>query len=61
MHASFGVMLTDPGVEFLEKGEELLVLTDLTPQLLGGIPLLLFHRQAAIRTPEPSHLPGKEE
>ena len=54
-------MLTDPGVEFLEKGEELLVLTDLTPQLLGGIPLLLFHRQAAIRTPEPGHLPGREE
>ena len=54
-------MLTDPGVEFLEKGEELLVLTDLTPQLLGGIPLLLFHRQAAIRTPEPSHLPETEE
>ena len=54
-------MLTDPGVKFLEKGEELLVLTDLTPQLLGGIPLLLFHRQAAVRRPEPSHLPGREE
>jgi len=46
-------------MEFLEEGEELPVLGDLTPQLLGGVPLLLLHRQAAICTPEPCHLQGR--
>ena len=46
-------------MEFLEEGKELSVLGDLTPQLLGGVPLLLLHRQAAVRTPEPCHLQGR--
>jgi len=46
-------------MEILEEGEGLPVLGDLTPQLLGGVPLLLLHWQAAIRTPEPCHLQGR--
>ena len=45
-----------PGVELLEQGQDGLVLTYLSTQLPGCIPLLLLHWETPVGLPEPFHL-----